>query len=78
MDAGIITVIVVLAVILLAAIAVMDWVAIASLLSSRSTVRHEGCGHVRAVRTANSDCCWRCRHSRLGHVIDAAERPLHR
>jgi hypothetical protein len=78
MDAGLITVIVVLAGALLAAVVIMDWVAIMSLFSSRSTVRHEGCGHVRAIRTANSDRCWRCRHARLDHVIDVVEHPLDR
>lgn len=76
MDAGLTTVVVVLAVVLLAAVVCMDWVAIMSLFSGRSTVRHEGCGHVRAVRTAHSDRCWRCRHARLDHVIESVEHPL--
>lgn len=78
MDAGLITVVVVLAGLLLATVVLMDWVAIASLISSRSTVRHEGCGHVRAIRTASSDRCWRCRHTRLDRVIKVVEHPLDR
>lgn len=77
MDAGIVTVIVVLAVILLAATAMMDWVAVASLLTSRSSPRHSGCGHVRATRLAGGDLCLRCRHTRLDHALEAAEHPLH-
>lgn len=76
MDAGLITVILILGLVLLAAVVFMDWVAIMSLFSTRSTVRHEGCGHVRALRTAGSDRCWRCRHRRLDHAIEAAEHPL--
>lgn len=72
----ILAVIIVLCLLLLAAVAVMDWVAIASLLSSRTTLRHGGCGHVRAIRSANSDRCWRCRHGRLDHLIEAVEDPL--
>ncbi|MGH3743472.1 MAG: hypothetical protein ACRDTP_01260 [Mycobacteriales bacterium] len=78
MDAGLITVIVVLAGALLAAVVFMDWVALMSLLPSRSTARHEDCGHIRAIRTANDGRCWRCRHVRLDHAIEAAEHPLHR
>lgn len=78
MSDALLTLVVVLAAVLLAATVVIDWVAISSLFSSRATVRHGGCGHVRAVRTASNDRCWRCRHTRVDHALHAAEHPFER
>jgi hypothetical protein len=57
--------------------AFMWWAGLMSLLTPRSLPRHTGCGHLKAISTADRAQCWRCRHRRLDHALHISARPLH-
>jgi hypothetical protein len=67
MDPLLLTVIIVLAVGLLAVSAYMEWIGLMNLFTSRAAARYLGCGHVIVNRRDAHESCWRCRHDRIVH-----------
>jgi hypothetical protein len=64
----IVWVIVVLAGVLLAVTAYMEWIGLLSVITPRSLARCQECGHIRATPSPNHvSVCWACRHPSMDH-----------
>jgi len=62
-------VIITLGTLLLAATAYMEWIGVMNLFATRRTSRYQGCGHLKLNAASLNARCWRCRHSRLDHIL---------
>ncbi len=61
------TVIIAMAVVLLAVTAYMEWIGLMNIFTPRVASRYLACCHFRLNRISPYEECWRCRHSTAGH-----------